>query len=59
MFMKYYITSKKAYHETMAAVYELMNKGETNLSESELEKLAAMTIAAEKYEDEVLGLSQV
>ena len=54
--MKYQITSKKAYHETMVAVYELMNKGEGNLTASELKKLAAMAAAAEKYEDEVLGL---
>ncbi len=57
--MKYQITSKKVYHETMVAVYELMNKGEANLTVSELKKLAAMTAAAEKYEDEVPGLSPV
>ncbi len=54
--MKYIITSKKQYHETMVVVYDLMNKGEANLSASELKKLAAMAEAAEKYEDEVLGL---
>ena len=54
--MKHAITSKKAYHETMVAVYELMNKGETNLTERELNKLEAMAKAAEEYEDNVLGL---
>ena len=39
----------------MVDVYKLMNKGEANLTQSELKKLAAMTVAAEKYEDEVLG----
>lgn len=54
--MKYEISSKKAYHETMLAIYRLMDKGESNLSAAELKKLAAMSVAAEKYEDEVLGL---
>ena len=54
--MKYKINSKKVYHETMLAIYKLMDKGETNLSVAELKKLAAMSAAAEKYEDEVLGL---
>ena len=54
--MKYQINSKQVYHETMVAIYKLMNKGEQNLSPVELKSLAAMTVAAEKYEDEVLGL---
>lgn len=54
--MEHKITSKKQYHETMVVVYDLMNKGEANLSANELKKLAAMAKAAEKYEDEVLGL---
>ncbi len=54
--MKYEINSRKAYHETMLAIYKLMDKGESNLSAAELKKLAAMSVAAEKYEDEVLGL---
>lgn len=54
--MKYEITSKKHYHETMVEVYELMNTGEAHLSKKELAKLEAMSIAAEQYEDEVLGL---
>lgn len=56
MSTKYEINSKKAYHETMLAIYKLMDKGESNLPAAELKKLAAMSIAAEKYEDEVLGL---
>ena len=54
--MKHAITSKKAYHETMVAVYELMNKGEANLTAKELKILATMAKAAEEYEDNVLGL---
>ncbi|MFT3950253.1 MAG: hypothetical protein QM763_25025 [Agriterribacter sp.] len=54
--MKYEINSRKGYHETMIAIYKLMDKGEANLSVSELKKLAEMSVAAEKYEDEVLGL---
>jgi HTH-type transcriptional regulator/antitoxin HigA len=57
--MKHTITSKKAYHETMVAVYDLMNKGESTLTEKELEKLDAMARAAEYYEDNVLGLKPV
>lgn len=53
---KFVITSKKQYHETMASVYELMNKGESNLTKSELEKVGLMAKAAERYEDETLGL---
>ena len=54
--MKQGITSKKAYHETMVAVYDLMSKGEANLTPKELKQLAAMAKAAEEYEDQVLGL---
>lgn len=54
--MKYEISSRKAYHETMVTIYKLMDKGEENLKPEELKKLSAMVVAAEKYEDEVLGL---
>jgi HTH-type transcriptional regulator / antitoxin HigA len=54
--MKFKIDSKKAYHETMVAIFNLMNKGEANLSKSELNKLGVMAKAAEKYEIDVLGL---
>jgi HTH-type transcriptional regulator/antitoxin HigA len=54
--MEYKIASEKQYHETMILIYDLMNKGGANLDESENEKLIAMTIAAEKFEDEVLDL---
>ena len=36
-----------------------MNKGEKNLTKKELTQLSLMSIAAEKYEDEVLGLKPV
>ncbi len=54
--MSYEIKSKKHYHETMVAIYNLMNKGEANLSVKEVKDLSLMTVAAEQYEDEVLGL---
>jgi HTH-type transcriptional regulator / antitoxin HigA len=50
------ISSKKQYHETMANIYELMNAGETNLTKAESKKLALMVNAAEKFEDETMGL---
>ena len=57
--MKFAITSKKAYHETMIKVFDLMNKGESNLTKNELKALAAMANAAEDYEDNVLRLKPV
>ncbi len=54
--MKHVITHRKAYREIVADVYALMNKGEANLTERELEKLGVMAKAAEDYEDNVLGL---
>jgi len=57
--MKHAITSKRAYHETMVAAYDLMNKGEANLTAKELKKLAAMAKAAEDYEDNVLGFKPI
>jgi HTH-type transcriptional regulator/antitoxin HigA len=54
--MKHIIKSKKAYHETMVAVYNLMNEGEASLTVKELKNLEAMSKAAEEYEDNVLGL---
>ena len=54
--MKHSINSKKEYHETMVKVFKLMDKGENNLSAAELKQLAAMSVAAERYEDEMLQL---
>ena len=54
--MKHTIPTKKAYHETMVAIYNLMNKGEANLTSKELKTLEAMAKAAEEYEDNILGL---
>jgi HTH-type transcriptional regulator/antitoxin HigA len=53
---EFVINSKKHYHETMASVFEMMNRGENNLTNTELAKLRMIAEAAEKYEDEVLGL---
>lgn len=54
--MEYAITSENQYHETMILIYDLMNKGEANLTDADTQKLMAMTISTEKFEDEVLGL---
>lgn len=54
--MMYKINSKKEYHQTMVKVYDLMNKGEQALLPEELEQLSVMAEAAEKYENDVLGL---
>lgn len=54
--MKIEIKTKKEYHEMMVAIYNLMNKGESNLSKTALNKLSEMAIAAELYEDTILGL---
>jgi len=54
--MEYAITSEKQYHETMILIYDLMNKGEANLTDADTQKLMDMTTSTEKFEDEVLGL---
>ncbi len=54
--MKHEIKSKKEYHQTMVEVYDLMNKGEDNLSECEMNRLSVLAEEAERYEDEVLQL---
>ena len=50
------IYSEKHYHETMTIVFEMINRGEINLTKVELSRVRMMAKAAEKYEDEVLGL---
>jgi antitoxin component HigA of HigAB toxin-antitoxin module len=39
------------YESAMDDIYTLMNKGEANLTETEKDKVRAMAIAAETYED--------
>ena len=51
------IKSKKEYHENMVVIYNLMNKGENNLTKAELQILTTMSIAAENYEETVVGLN--
>ena len=53
------IETDKDYHQMMVAIYELMNKGEAHLIAAEIEQLQEMTLLAEKYENEVLGLKPV
>lgn len=39
------------YETAMDEIYELMNRGEANLSEAEKDKVREMAVAAEAYED--------
>lgn len=55
--MKKEIKSKKEYHETMVTIYNLMNKGESNLTKAEIKSLSVLSIAAEAYEETALGLN--
>lgn len=55
--MTYIINSKNHYQETMLMIFEMMNKGEKNLSSEELLELSEWTKAAKIYEDKVLNLS--
>ncbi len=57
--MKHEIKSKKEYHQTMVEVYDLMSKGERNLSECEMNRLSVLAEEAERYEDEVLQLRPI
>ncbi|MFC1226596.1 helix-turn-helix domain-containing protein [Pedobacter sp. BG31] len=50
------ILSKEQYHSTMVEVYSLMNKGEDNLSDTELNRLQILSLEAERYENEELNL---
>ena len=54
--MKLEIKSKKEYHEMMIEIYNLMNKGEGNLTKTEVVRLSKMSVCAEAYEDNKLGL---
>jgi hypothetical protein len=54
--MELLIKSKKEYHQMMATIYTLMNKGEDKLTKSELSKLAVMTRAAEDFEKNTSSL---
>jgi len=54
--MKIEIKSKKEYHELMIEIYNLMNKEEGKLTKAESTKLSKIAIAAELYEENVLGL---
>ena len=54
--MKIEIKSKKEYHEIMIEIYNLMSKGEGKLSKAASIRLSKMAIAAELYEENILGL---
>jgi hypothetical protein len=51
---KLIITTEESYQETMIAIFELMERGEDDLSPAEAEQLKLMTAAAEKYENDYL-----
>ena len=49
--MELLMKSKKEYHQIMATIYTLMNKGEKKLTKLELTKLSQLTKAAALYEE--------
>lgn len=51
---KLIITTEERYQETMIAIFELMERGEDDLSPAEAEQLKLMAAAAEKYENDYL-----
>ncbi len=51
--MKKEIKSKKEYHETIATIYNLMNKGENNLTKAEIKSLTLLSISTEIYENKM------
>jgi hypothetical protein len=59
MEMELLVTTDKDYQEMMIFIFELMNKGVSNLISDEIEELKLMTKACERYEDEVLNLKVV
>jgi hypothetical protein len=54
--MKIEINSKKEFHELMIEIYNLMDKEEGKHTKAESTKLSKMAIAAELYEETILGL---
>ncbi|MCE7063468.1 hypothetical protein [Dyadobacter sp. CY343] len=46
------IESEPEYNRIMEEILVLMNKGEVNLSEAEMQKIRKMALAAEAYERE-------
>ncbi len=48
------ITSEAVYQETMIAMYELMERGDEDLTPEEAKQLKQMTAATEKYEADYL-----
>lgn len=48
------ILNEESYQQTMIAIFEMMERGEDDLSPAEAEQLKQMQVAAEKYEAEYL-----
>ena len=53
------ITNNIEYKAALKTVYEMMNKGEANISEAETVELEKMAKAVEHYEDYVLKLMPI
>lgn len=47
------ISSNEQYHQLLNIVYEMMNKGEVNLTDDEIDWISTTTPIIERYEDEV------
>lgn len=50
------LKNNKEYKEALHKVYQLMNKGEENITNAEAEQVAKMANAIEYYEDHVLKI---
>jgi len=53
---KHSIYSENDYQGMMAAIFNLMDKGENNLTPAEILALRNMALACERYENEMLNL---
>jgi HTH-type transcriptional regulator / antitoxin HigA len=51
---EFLISTEESYQEAMITIFEMMERGEDDLTPAEVEKLKHLTTAAEKYEAEYL-----
>jgi len=51
---QFIISTEEKYQEAMIAIFEMMERGEEDLSNEEGEQLKLMKVAAEKYEADYL-----
>jgi hypothetical protein len=52
------ISSQEQYNEYLKLVYIIMNKGEDNLTDSEIKWLTDTAIVLEQYENKVMNFSK-